>query len=205
MKTHGVFFQIVVCVGFMYSVSATAGEWRFALAVSYISGMNDVADLYSDNIENEVAGADVSSLTIPIGTSFHPYYEFDTGFGLGAGIGPAILLYTKSSSGSRNYDYLNIPVNVDIRYSFSKTGVAPYLRAGVRKNNTSGDYEIGDNAGMFYGVGVEFRTSSRVHLGVEVAKDNSEIEFIVVDQFGYRSGSKKIKPTGLMVSLYAIF
>lgn len=205
MKSHSVFFQIVACVGFMYSVSVTAGEWRFPMAISYISGAKDVADLYSDNIENEVAGADVSSLTIPIGASFHPYYEFDAGFGLGAGIGPAMVLYAKSNSGSRDFDYLNIPVNVDIRYSFSKKGFAPYLRAGVRKNNASGDYEIGDNIGMFYGVGVEFRTSKRVHLGVEVAKDNSEIEFIVVDQFGYRSGSKKIKPTGLIVSVYAIF
>jgi len=205
MKSHNAFFQIVACVSFMYSVSVTAGEWRFPLAISYVGGTNDIADLYSDNIENEVAGADVSSLVIPVGASFHPYYEFDTGFGLGVGIGPAMVLSAKSNSGSRDYDYLNIPVNVDIRYTFSKTGFAPYLRAGVRKNNASGDYEIGDNIGMFYGVGIEFRTSSRVHLGVEVAQDNSEIEFIVVDQFGDRSGSKKIKPTDLMVSFYMIF
>ncbi|MCF6337471.1 MAG: outer membrane beta-barrel protein [Gammaproteobacteria bacterium] len=175
------------------------------MAISYISGANDVTDLYSENIESEVAGADVSALTIPIGTSLHPYYEFHSGFGVGAGIGPATVLYAKSSSGSRDYDYLNIPVNVDIRYSFAKKGFAPYLRAGVRKNNASGDYVIGDNAGMFYGIGAEFRTSSRVHLGVEVAQDNSEIAFIVVDQSGNRSGSKKIKPTGLMVSFYMIF
>lgn len=205
MRVHSAFFQIVACIGLMYSVTVAADEWRFPLAISYIDGANDVADLYSDNIEREVAGAEVTTLVIPIGISFHPYYEFDSGLGVGVGVGPVMALNAESDSDSPDYDYSNIPVNIDLRYSFVKKGFAPYLRAGIRKNNASGDYVIGDDAGMFYGVGAEFRTSNRVHLGVEITKDNSEVEFIEVDQFGNRSGSKKIKPTNLMVSFYIIF
>jgi hypothetical protein len=188
-----------------YFQTAMAGDWRFPLAISYVSGMQDIVDLYKTNIENEIPNSSVSSAGIPIGISFHPYYETDFGLGIGIGVGPIMYLYADASSYG-SYEFTNIPVNADVRFNFlPKNSFAPYVRVGIRKNNASGDYVVSDEAGPYYAIGAEFRSLRRVQFGVELAKDNSKVEFYEVDQYGNRSGTKKISPTDTMITFYIIF
>lgn len=57
--------------------STYAGEWRFPVGLSYVSGLNDIGDLIEDNASTGYVQADVT--VIPIGATFRPYYEFDNG------------------------------------------------------------------------------------------------------------------------------
>ena len=199
-------FIFIALISISYINIAAAGDWRFPLAISYVQGAKDVADLYEQNIEHEVPNSSVSSTVWPFGLSFHPYFEFDFGLGIGVGIGPISIIYVDTGTSYGEYDFTNVPVNVDARFNFlPKNSFAPYIRAGVRKNNASGDYVVSDGTGLFYGIGAEFRSLKHVNFAVEIAKDESEIEFYVVDNNRQRSSTKKIKPTGTMISFYVIF
>ncbi|WP_455203171.1 hypothetical protein, partial [Kaarinaea lacus] len=78
MRFKTLVFAIFILLMTGFTQSTWAGQWRFPIAISYIGGINDVADLYDANITQE-SGVEVDSFGIPIGLNFHPYYEFDSG------------------------------------------------------------------------------------------------------------------------------
>jgi len=116
--------------------SAKAADWRFPLGFTYVSGFEDVVDNYEDNLEAE--GYYVETVDYwPVGISFHPYVQFDNGFGVGAGIGPTMIIYGDA-------DFFDIPIGLDVRYTFIPTAsISPYVRIGGRNHLASGDYVEG--------------------------------------------------------------
>jgi hypothetical protein len=176
------------------SSSAKAADWRFPLGLTYASGFGDVMDIYEDNLKAEgyyVYSTDYS----PVGISFHPYAQFESGFGVGFGVGPLMII-----SGDR--EFFDIPIGLDFRYTFIPTAnTSPYVRAGGRHHLASGDYVEGSTPGFFGGFGIEFLRDKKVNMGIEVSYDSSEIE---LERRRYNT-TEDVKPSELMVSIFAIF
>ena len=189
--------QLVMVILFVSS-SAKGADWRFPLGLTYVSGFEDVGDIYEGNMEAEgyyVYSADYW----PVGISFHPYAEFDSGFGVGFGIGPLIAIM-----GDR--EFFDIPIGLDFRYTFIPTAnTSPYIRAGGRYHAASGDYVEGTTPGFFGGFGVEFSRGKTVNMGIEISYDASEIELEKKKRYSYTSTTEKVQPCGLMLSIFVIF
>jgi hypothetical protein len=181
------------------SSSAIAADWRFPFGVTYVGNFNKVVDIYKDNLEAE--GYTVSTdFAVPVGLTFQPYVEFDMGIGIGMGFGP--LMYIKTDM---DEDFFNVPVNLNLRYSFfPKSDISPYVRGGVSYNIASGDYVDKSKPGPFGAVGVEFLRKKPVGFGFEVGYDGSKIEFDDFNSFS-TEGTKDIKPIGFFASIFAIF
>jgi hypothetical protein len=190
--------------------SAQAGEWRFPVGLSYISGAHKVESLFKENLVAE--GWTVGdSYSVPVGLTFQPYYMVSFGdyfgLGIGVGFGPAMWLHAEDSSGNHTYDMWNVPVNASLRYIFlPKKNISPYIRTGLSYNIAGGDYYDGSNVGFVGGVGVEFLRTKAVGFGLEVAYDSSELKLKkMVDAYEYNAKQKKIRPNEIVVSLYALF
>ena len=202
MKKRGLVFCIqLLMVTLFLTGSAKGADWRFPLGLTYVSGFEDVIDIYEGNMEAEgyyVYSADYW----PVGISFHPYAEFDSGFGVGFGIGPLIAIM-----GDR--EFFDIPIGLDFRYTFIPTAnTTPYIRAGGRYHSASGDYVKGTTPGFFGGIGIEFLRGKRVNMGIEISYDASEIELEKKERRGYysyTSTTEKVQPCGLMLSIFVIF
>jgi hypothetical protein len=195
MKKRG----LVFCIQFLMAIllissSAKAADWRFPLGLTYVSGFEDVVDIYEDNLEAE--GYYIYSVDYwPVGISLHPYVQFDSGFGVGFDIGPLMFI-----SGDR--EFFNIPIGLNLRFLFiPKANTSPYVRAGGRHHLASGDYVEGSTPGFFGGFGIEFLRDKRVNMGIEVAYDSSEIE---LERRRYNT-TEDVKPSELMVSIFVIF
>ena len=188
--------QLLLVILFVSS-SAKGADWRFPLGLTYVSGFKDVMDIYEDNMEAE--GYDVYKWAWPVAITFHPYAQFDSGFGIGFGIGPLMIIM-----GDR--DFFDIPIGLDFRYTFIPTAnTSPYIRAGGRYHAASGDYVEGTTPGFFGGFGVEFSRDKRVNMGIEISYDSSEIEIEKKERYRYTSRTEDIQPCGLMVSIFVIF
>jgi len=200
MKKAGLVCCIQLLMVLLFvSSSVKAADWRFPLGLTYVSGFEDVVGIYEDNMEAEgyyVYSADYW----PVGISFQPYAEFDSGFGIGFGIGPLMII-----AGDREFS--DIPIGVDLRYTFIPTAsTTPYIRAGVRSHSASGDYvEEGSTTGFLGGFGVEFFRNRRVNMGLEISYDSSEIELEKKKRYPYTSTRENIQPCGLMLSIFVIF
>jgi hypothetical protein len=151
-------------------------------------------DIYDDNVKAE--GYLVTSTDyLPVGISFHPYVQFDNGFGVGASIGPTMIIYGDA-------DFFDIPIGLDVRYTFVPTAsISPYVRVGGRNHFASGDYVEGTTPGFFGGIGFEFLRDRSVSVGVEVSYDASEVE---LERVGYND-TEDFQPCELMVSVFVIF
>ncbi len=172
----------------MYNNFAFGGEWKFPLHLTYVSGLNDVTDA----IEKNFTFSD--SVTIPIGISIDPYYEFDNNFGIGTSIGPAVY-------GAGDISFFILPLGLDFRYAFEMNeSWAPYLRAGGKLLIENGDLLVDSSPGFTGGVGVEFNRDSNVSFGVEVLYDGSEVE---ITQPG--NSTVSVKPFEFTVSIFLSF
>lgn len=194
---------ILVCLS---AGVAHAGNFRFPVGLAYVSGYNDIKNRYENNLDAEGYLA-VSTGGVPIGMMFQPYYQFDSGLGVGVGLGPLMVIM-----GDR--DFYDLPVAVDARYYIlPDANISPYVRAGIKKHLASGSYVNSSTVGVFGGAGVEFFRKKRVGLGVEVLFDNSSIEFetknfeMNPNTFGWatQTGKEEIKPSKFLVSISAIF
>ena len=185
---------LVVCATFFFSASAPAAEWHFPVGLTYASNFDEIKDIHEENLI--FLGYSIYDVgTFPVGIAFHPYMQFDSGFGIGGTLGPIMVI-------TGDVDYTDVPINVDARYSFSpKASSSPYVRAGIRYHITSGDYDEGSSPGFFGGVGVEFMKDRMIGAGIEVAIDTSEVEIRRLTT----GTNETIKPTDLMISVYALF
>ena len=147
MNRHQVY--IVLAVLLLTSGKACA-DWNFAVGGTYLSGFTDLTDTLEDNLEDR--GFIVDSTVIPIGVSFQGYNEWDSGFGVGFSLGPAMAAFG-------DIDFFNFPFGVDARYSFGADGNRPYVRLGARYHAASGDDIDSGGAGPFAAFGYEFRRS----------------------------------------------
>jgi len=165
---------------------AEAADWRFALGLTYSDGINDVKNLYDDNVKAQytVLEDDNFDYAFPVGITFNPYIQFENGLGAGIGIGPIsyILYYVETRTSTRTdretFSFTNVPVSLDFRYIFMPgSGTSPYVRAGGRYNMASGDFVESSSPGFFGGAGIEFGKTKRVGGGIEVTYDTSRVEF----------------------------
>lgn len=180
--------------------SAYAGEWRFPVGLSLVNDFSALTDTYEDNLEYE--GYDVDGVTgLPVGVAFRPYYEWDSGLGLGASVGPMMLVIGDA-------DFFSLPTSLDVRYSLrSASGTAPYIRAGFLTLNASGDYVADDSGAAVFALGVEFLTNRVVGWGIEFATTSASITLEDYSQgwFSSRKGEREIEPLGSSLSVFAVF
>lgn len=189
------FLAIVITLSLVGS--ATAVNWRFPVALTYVSGWQDVKDIYEDNLDARgYSYDDISGL--PVGISFHPYAEFDKGFAVGGGIGPLMLIVG-------DWDFFDLPMRMDFRYTIMpKNDTAAYFRIGPSLHIASGDFVESNGAGIFVGAGVEFLRTRRVGMGIEMAYDSAEVEFQKYSNH-WNYSKEKIKPCEFMFSVFAVF
>ena len=185
----------------LVSSSANAADWRFPLGLTYAGNFSEVLDLHEDNLKAKGYSVD-TSWQWPVGLSFQPYVEFENALGVGAGLGPMMFIVT---SGASDGDFFNVPVNLNLRYSFlPKKEISPYVRGGVSYNIASGDYVESSNVGFLGALGVEFSRKRAVGWGLEVGYDSSKIEF---KAFRSRTSyfKKDIKPIEWWASVFVVF
>ena len=125
------FFVIQAVLVFLFRVNfAEAGQWRFPVGLTYVSGFSDIVDVIEDNEDAADTGY------VPIGISFQPYMQFKNG------LGPLMIVIGDAK-------FINLPVNINGRFTFNHQGdVSPYVRAGVSRNFASGDYVEGSKFGF---------------------------------------------------------
>jgi len=196
----GLIYCILGCVLLLsFSSYANAANWRFPLGFTYASGFHDVVDLHENNLEEKGYMVD-TQYAWPIGISFHPYVEFESGLGFGADMGPMMIISTNT-----DYDFFNLPVNMNVRFTpFPKADVSPYIRGGVSYNLASGDFVESSKAGLFGALGIEFLRTKYVGFGFEASYDTSEIElkkYKTSTKYSYEN----VKPLSFMVSFFMVF
>ena len=112
---------------FFASDTKADGLW-WRLQVSYINGVQDLADQYADNIQvveqgNGYSSVQVDKVVIPVGLSLFPYYQWDNGLMLGAGIGPFMYLW---ANGTDTYTHWQLPLSVTLGYTlFPNQAISP--------------------------------------------------------------------------------
>ncbi|HTF99881.1 MAG TPA: outer membrane beta-barrel protein [Nitrospirota bacterium] len=194
-KLVGVMAAVVL---FCLPLTANA-EWRFPLGLTYVGGFSDVVDLFKDNLRYKGYSVD-SSGGVPVGLSFHPYYQWSSGLGMGVGFGPAMMIMVDSSSNS--YDLTIVPFSAEVRYVFNLQGSAsPYLRAGGTYLYANGDFKNSVQPGAFGAAGIEFMRDRRVAVGIEAGYDSSVVKM----QRLRNNTSESIHPIGFFASLYVDF
>lgn len=198
MKKRTKSFWMIIVLLLMLSNVAFAGQWRFPVGISFVSGFHNVVSVYKDNLRAQ--GYSVSdSYEVPVGLMFQPYYQFDNGLGVGGGFGPFMFLRAEGSGVS--YDLYSMPVNLCVRYVlFPSKNISPYIRAGLSYNIAGGDFIRERNVGFLGGVGVEFFRQNKVGFGLEASFDSSSLK---LERVG--AGDKEVRPSEFIVSLFAVF
>ncbi len=162
--------QLAVFLLILISFSANAGEWRTGFAVSYLSGVDDVVDIYESNLE--AMGYTVDSTGWPIGIAFDGHYEWDSGLRVGVGIGPISAIISDEA------DHFEIAANATIGYTFiPSANISPYVKVGIAYHAIDGDYVVSEDPGVLAAVGIDFSRNNRVMYSFEIAKDDSEATF----------------------------
>ncbi len=190
---------LVVLIGLLFNgvVEAADADWRFPVGLTYFTGLGDVVDNFKENT-GITASEDYA---IPIGLAFTPYVQLENGVRIGAGIGPSQLILYSDSAGN-DLDFYNIPVNMNVGYTFlPSSSTSLYVYGGIAYPIADGDFVMDTNAGFTGALGVEFKRQSAVGFGLEIAYDASEIEF----EKRITSTSEKIKPTATMIRGFAVF
>lgn len=142
---------------------AQAMEWR--LGVAYASGVQDVADLYEDNLRR--AGFDVNvDLKFPLGVAASFVYDWTTQLRTDIGVGPVFAI-------GGDVKHLEVPLSATMGYNFSPySRASPYVRGGLIHHFASGDQYSSSTPGLYLAVGVDF-----THFSLELATDRSKVEF----------------------------
>lgn len=206
-KLNNLLALLILISLFPFNRAQAAGEWRFPVQLTYVNGITDVYDLYKSNLESE--GYSVTSeFILPVAIAFNPQYEFNFGLRIGGGIGPMMMILT----GEKNH--FGIPLNFNVGFTILPFAqVSPYVRGGIMYHLAFGDYLEKSTPGIFAAAGIEFLRKKAVAFGFEVAMDFTELEFKTYDVdydswWGYEvnlSGTRKIKPAGLMIGLFIEF
>jgi len=166
---------------------AAQADLRLGVGLDYVSGISDVADLYVDNISapyGVTASDQFDDFKLPIGIKFTGNYEWDSGVRVDFNVGPLLLVMVDVtvSGSSSNYDdtftYTDVPVGLTGGYSILRNAsVSPYVRVGVAHHLVSGDFNESASPGLLAAVGVEFMRMGTTQVNLELAVDQSEVEF----------------------------
>lgn len=159
--------RVAAAVGIclLASSAAHAGDWRFEAGIAYVTGIDDVADHYEQNLER--AGFDVDvEVRVPIGFGAKATYLFDSDLRADFGLGPMFFI-------SGDVNHFEIPISATAGYSFAPgASVSPYVRAGFVYHYVDGDQYSSTSPGLLAAAGIEL-----TRVTFEVAIDKSEVEF----------------------------
>ena len=205
-------FVAALCVAvLMGGVSAKAeevaevkkGEARFAIGLTYVSGMIDVGDYIEDMYESNGIEADV--LVIPVGLTFVGGYRFAFGMEIMGDFGPVSLIMVDDTFADDLFMNIDVPVGLTAGYAFfADKSVSPYVRGGFRYHFSGGDFTESSSPGLYVAGGVNFFSNKAVQLQLEVAYDASKVTYQAPDFYG-GGYEKEIEPGGLMISVRAAF
>lgn len=199
----------------MDNTQAATYNWRFPVGISGISAYKDVVDLHEDNLKLKSRDVDKHGHW-PIGLSFQPHVEFNSGLRIGAGLGPATFVWfdeDNDDDDDDNFDdddvhFYDVPLNLTVGYTFLPTSdISPYVRAGLVYHIAGGDYVEDIRPGVLGAVGIEFFRNRRVGCGIEFGFDTSKIEF---ERFTSRNGfiqtgTDRFEPYKFIITGYAVF
>lgn len=158
---------------------AHAGQWRVGPAISGVTGIDDVSDIYEQNYNNTHTTTQVDvKFLIPVGLSVQGTYTADSGLRADLGLGPFFWLRdTGDGDVDTGLEHFEVPISATIGYTFIPKGkVSPYVRAGVVYHFADGDYVESSSPGLLGAVGIEFMRQSTVSVSLEVAVDKSQVE-----------------------------
>ena len=181
--------------------NAQAGRFHFNLGLNYVDGINEV----SDGLKDIYGAAYDEDIVVPVGLTLNPYYEFESGLGIGAVVGPASLIAIKQVGGGTDTTDISyiVPVGAEVRYTLLRDkALSPYVKAGFRYPIAGGDNIDSSNVGFFGAAGVEFMHEKAVGFGLEVAYDTSEV---TLKGSGGFTGKKEVKYPGLTVGVFVRF
>ncbi len=203
---HGSLIAVSLVAALLVGINAEAagdskGEGRFAVGLSYASGISEVSDFITDSFES--SGYEIDELTIPVGLSLAGGYRFGFGGEIMVDAGPFAMVYIDAIGGTASGEYFtwDLPVGLTAGYAFfSSHSVSPYLRGGVRHHFAGGDFYDSSSPGLYVAGGINFFSNRAVQLQLEVAYDDATVKF--EDFFG---DTEEIKPGGLLVSIRAAF
>ncbi|MDD2737070.1 MAG: outer membrane beta-barrel protein [Desulfuromonadaceae bacterium] len=190
----------LVFISFTASITASAGEFRVPVGITYTSGPSKLMDKVKENYNV------TDDFVLPVGLAINPYYSFDSGLGIGGSIGPFIYMSISDGWGGTNTNMI-LPFGVDLRYTlFRDSKFSPYVRGGYRYPITVGDYISSKSGGLFSGVGIELFKKNGFSLGMEISYDASKIE-VTTDAMGakWKAKPQDVTPCGFMAGIYAVF
>jgi opacity protein-like surface antigen len=163
---------VAVAPFFFLASNAQAFDWRtleWRVGAAYASGLGDVTDLHEDNLRGEGLEAEVD-LKVPLGIAGGVTYDWPSGARIDLTVGPTFFI-------GGDVSYFEVPLGLTGGYSFARDAdVNPYVRGGIIYHFASGDYEAGSTPGLLVAAGVDF-----TRLTIEIAADNSEVEFETVE------------------------
>jgi hypothetical protein len=154
-----------VCIGLLASSAARAGDWRFEAGIAYVTGIDDVADHYEENLA--LAGFDVDvEVRVPVGFGAKATYLWNSDVRADFGLGPMFFI-------SGDVNHFELPISATLGYSFMPgAAISPFVRAGLVYHYVDGDQYSGTSPGLLAAIGIEL-----THVTFEVAVDRSEVEF----------------------------
>ena len=199
-STRGLCLCLCVLAVGCFTNTSSAGEMRYQINLSYVDGLKELGDLVEANWEQDRLdegywAADADVVVWPVGISFSPYYQWDSGLRVGAGIGPIVAIFG-------DVDHFEVPVSARVGYAFNPEGsVSPYVFAGPSYHFASGDYVDGSNLGVVVGGGVELFKGDSFVMGVEAAYDTAEVDIDDVRM----GGTQGIRTTEFSVGVFFLF
>jgi len=164
--------------------------FRFALGLTYMSGLTEVSDFIFDEVDAE------DELVVPVGLSFVAGYEFSHGSRIAFDLGPAAVILLNSE-----LEYWDVPLGLSYGFTFiPAASVSPYARVGFKYHIVGGGDWVGDSTpGFFVAAGIEFARTKPVGFGLEIAYDASEIN---LTESYWEEG---VRPGQVLVSARAVF
>ncbi|MBU2511403.1 porin family protein [bacterium] len=217
MKSSQILFLSVVIFSLSCFQDAKAVKFENPIGLTYISGFNQVVDIYWENIQAEYPEEEGYSYTkqegTPIGLSYQPYLELDMGIRIGVGIGPLMYIYTTTGS------YTALPYNINAGFTIMPSdSIGIYGRAGMSVPNARGEYVKSYTSGFMAGFGMEFMRNKTFKIGFELGYDSSTVELQKLGKSCTSSGTyytyynctvtdegtETVTPIGAMASFYII-
>lgn len=182
-------------------------EMRYRIGLSYVYGLDDLADRFEDNFVVQEVGlsgtADVDAYVLPIGITLFPYYQWSSGFLVGPAIGPFTFVLVEGLED--DHYYWQLPLSVNFGYVFAPNDpVSFYFRVGPSYHLANGRFVEESNVsnlGVVAAIGLEFFDSQHFRMGVEAAYDSATAE-MTNERHG---GTEEFKSSEFSLGLFFLF